>query len=284
VLPIAEAKQAGAIAFFGEKYGDSVRVRDMGESKEFCGGTHVARTGDIAFFLITEETASPRGAPHRGGHGRGRARLRAPAGGRDRRDRAPAARGRLRDRGARRKLQSELRERDNEIDKLKRKLASGGGRDLASEARDVGGVRVLATRADVADAKALREVADQLRDKLRSAVIVLAGVEGDKIALVAMVTSDLTAASTPARSSARWRPPWAARAAGAPTWRRRAARSPSTWTPRWRGSSISFVAERGTAFMIGGEDVGGTVAAACAPAPAGQELGGRSAACAPLAR
>jgi len=90
------------------------------------------------------------------------------------------------------KLQAELRERDKEIDKLKRKLASGGGRDLVSEARDIGGVRVLATRADVADPKALREVADQLRDKIRSGVIVLAGVEGDKVALVSMVTPDLT--------------------------------------------------------------------------------------------
>ena len=81
---------------------------------------------------------------------------------------------------------------DREIEKLKQKLASGGGgRDLASEVRDVGGVRVLATRVDGADVKALREVADQQRDKLKSGVIVLAGVEGDKIALVSMVTPDL---------------------------------------------------------------------------------------------
>ena len=89
------------------------------------------------------------------------------------------------------RLQADLREREKEIEKLNRKLASGGGRDLVSEARDVNGVRVLATRADVADPKALREVADQLRDKLRSGVVVLAGVEGDKIALVSMVTPDL---------------------------------------------------------------------------------------------
>jgi alanyl-tRNA synthetase len=89
------------------------------------------------------------------------------------------------------KLQADLRERDKEIERLKRKLASGGGRDLVSEAREVGGVRVLATRADVADPKALREVADQLRNKLRSGVVVLAGVEGDKVALVSMVTPDL---------------------------------------------------------------------------------------------
>jgi len=89
-------------------------------------------------------------------------------------------------------LKATVAKQQKEIEALRRKLASGGGgRDLASEARDVGGVRVLATRADVADAKALREVADQLRDKLKSAVIVLAGVEGDKIALVATVTPDL---------------------------------------------------------------------------------------------
>ena len=89
------------------------------------------------------------------------------------------------------KLQAEAREREKEIDRLKRKLASGGGRDLVSEAREIGGVRVLATRADVADPKALREVGDQLLHKLGSAVIVLAGVEGDKIVLVAMVSPDL---------------------------------------------------------------------------------------------
>ena len=165
----------------------------MGESKEFCGGTHVARTGDIAFFLITEETGIAQGVRRieavtgAGALGYVR-RLEGEIGETARLLRA----GGFEVAARVAKLQAELRERDNEIDKLKRKLASGGGRDLASEARDVGGVRVLATRADVADAKALREVADQLRDKLRSAVIVLAGVEGDKIALVAMVTPDLT--------------------------------------------------------------------------------------------
>jgi alanyl-tRNA synthetase len=193
VLPIADAKKAGAIAFFGEKYGDTVRVVTMGESKEFCGGTHVARTGDIAVVLLTEESGVAQGVR----------RLEAVTG-------AGALgfvrrlEGELGESGlllkagsfeiAARvaKLQAEQREQQREIEALRRKLASGGGRDLAAEARDVGGVRVLATRADVADAKALREVADQLRDKLGSCVIVLAGVEGDKIVLVAMVTPDLT--------------------------------------------------------------------------------------------
>jgi alanyl-tRNA synthetase len=192
VLAIADAKKAGAIAFFGEKYGDTVRVVTMGESKEFCGGTHVARTGDIAFFLITEESGVAQGVR----------RLEAVTGagalGFVRRLEGELGEsGRLLKAGnfevAARvaKLQAEEREQQKEIEALRRKLASGGGRDIASEVRDVGGVRVLATRVDGADPKALREVADQQRDKLGSGVIVLAGVEGDKIALVSMVTPDL---------------------------------------------------------------------------------------------
>jgi alanyl-tRNA synthetase len=192
VLAIADAKKEGAIAFFGEKYGDTVRVVSMGESKELCGGTHVARTGDIAFFVLTSE----------GGVAQGVRRIEAVTG-----EGALAHVWRFEDElaqagdvlggglfevGAKAaKLHEQLRERDREIEKLRRKLASGGGRDLASEARDVNGVRVLATRADVADAKALREVADQLTDKMKSGIVVLAGVEGDKIALVAKVTPDL---------------------------------------------------------------------------------------------
>jgi alanyl-tRNA synthetase len=192
VLAIAEAKKAGAIAFFGEKYGETVRVVSMGESKELCGGTHVSRTGDIAFFLITEETGVAQGVR----------RIEAVTGQgalgyvRKMEHEIGEAAGLLRaspfEVGSRvAKLQAELREHEKEIEKLRRKLASGGGRDLAGEAREVGGVRVLATRADVADPKALREVADQLRTKLRSGVVVLAGVEGDKIALISMVTPDL---------------------------------------------------------------------------------------------
>ncbi len=192
VLAIADAKQAGAIAFFGEKYGDTVRVVTMGESKEFCGGTHVARTGDIAFFLITEEAGVAQGVRRveavtgAGALGFVR-RLEGELGETGKLLRA----GSFEVAARVAKLQAEQREQQKEIEALRRKLASGGGRDLASEARDVGGVRVLATRVDGADVKALREVADQQRNKLGSGVIVLAGVEGDKIALVAMVTPDL---------------------------------------------------------------------------------------------
>jgi alanyl-tRNA synthetase len=193
VLAIADARKAGAIAFFGEKYGETVRVISMGDSKEFCGGTHVSRTGDIAFFKITEETGVAQGVRRiEAVTGEGAARYVG------RLEQELASTGELLRAGTFEvsarvaKLQAELRERDKEIGGLKRKLAAGGGRDLLSEAREVGGVRVLATRADVADPKALREVADQLRDKLRSGVVVLAGVEGDKIALVSMVTPDLT--------------------------------------------------------------------------------------------
>jgi alanyl-tRNA synthetase len=192
VLAIADAKQAGAIAFFGEKYGDTVRVVTMGESKEFCGGTHVARTGDIAFFKLTEETGVAQGVR----------RVEATTGAGAlayvrKMESELLESGRLLRAGefevAARiaKLQAEQRSLREVADQLRRKLASGGGRDLVAEARDVNGVRVLATRADVADPKALREVADQLRDKLGSSVIVLAGVEEEKIALVAMVSPDL---------------------------------------------------------------------------------------------
>ncbi len=193
VLALADARKSGAVAFFGEKYGDTVRVVTMGDSKEFCGGTHVSRTGDIALVKITEETGIAQGVRRIeavSGEGavthvhRLQAELEAAA---DAMRATPFAVA-----GKVERLQGELRERDREIEQLKRRLAAGSGRDLAAEARDVSGVRVLAARAEVADPKALREVADQLRGKLRSGVIVLAGVEGDKVALVAMVTPDLT--------------------------------------------------------------------------------------------
>jgi alanyl-tRNA synthetase len=193
-LPLDEARQRGAVAMFGEKYGDSVRVVRIGhESLEFCGGTHVRRAGDIGLFKILSEAGVAQGVRRieavtgagaidylrrlEGELGKAGERLRAPmfevA---EKVDKALVA----------------YRTLEKELDKLKRKLASGaGGRDLMSEATEVSGVKVLAAATEVDDAKVLRETGDQLRDKLGSGVVVLAGIAGDKVTLVAMVTKDL---------------------------------------------------------------------------------------------
>jgi alanyl-tRNA synthetase len=191
-----EARKLGAMALFGEKYGERVRVMRIGkQSVELCGGTHVARSGDIGLFKIVQETGIAQGVR----------RLEAQTG-----EGALAYVRRMEDElgqaaSATRasifqvaaqvdRLQRELKERERKIEELQRKLASGGGKDLLADAREVHGVRVLSARADVGDPKALREVADQLRAKIKSGVVVLGGVgEDGKVALVAAVTPDLTA-------------------------------------------------------------------------------------------
>jgi len=188
------AKQLGAMALFGEKYGDRVRVLRLGQqSVELCGGTHVARTGDIGFFKLTTELGIAQGVRRvEAVTGTGAVeyvqRLEAELGEAAERLHAPlftvAAQVE--------RLQKDLKDESRKVDALQRKLASGGGRDLLSEAREVHGIRVLSSRSDVADPKALREVADQLRNKLGSGVVVLGGVgEDGKVALVAAVTADL---------------------------------------------------------------------------------------------
>jgi alanyl-tRNA synthetase len=191
VLPIAEAKKRGAIAFFGEKYGDSVRVLSMGESIEFCGGTHVGRTGDIGLFKLTEETGIAQGVRRlEGVTGTGAVayvrRLEHELGSAGER-----LRGGLFDVVPKvERLQHDLRERDREIEKLRAKLAGGGGKDLASQAAKVGERWLLVSDVGVGDAKTLRDTVDSLRDKLNPGVIVLAGAEGDKVAMVCAVTKD----------------------------------------------------------------------------------------------
>jgi len=192
---IDTAKSKGAMALFGEKYGDTVRVLSMGSgfSVELCGGTHVARTGDIGLFKIISE----------GGVAAGVRRIEAVTG-------AAAlaylnqAEEQLREaaglvKGSRDNLLDKLagvlernRQLEKELEQLKAKAASAAGDDLAGSATDVGGVRVLAARLDGLDGKALLALVDQLKNKLGSAVILLGGAQEDKVVLVAGVTQDLT--------------------------------------------------------------------------------------------
>ncbi|WHZ11221.1 MAG: Alanyl-tRNA synthetase [Burkholderiaceae bacterium] len=194
IMDIESAKATGAVMLFGEKYGDTVRVLDIGSSRELCGGTHVARTGDIGVFQILEETGVAAGVR----------RIEACTG-----DRAiqwiqdtqrnlfgvvdilNSSTSGLPERVQ--SLLSQNKQLGHELDRLKAKLASAQGDELLSQAADVKGVKVLAARLDGADARTLRETMDKLKDKLKSAAIVLASVDGDKVQIAAGVTSDRTA-------------------------------------------------------------------------------------------
>ena len=195
VMKYDDAIKAGAMALFGEKYGDEVRVIGMGEfSTELCGGTHVRRTGDIGFFKIVSESGVAAGI---------------------RRVEAVTAEGalawvqeqeaRLAEAAAVLKAQPQelsqkisqiidgARALEKELTRLKSKMASAQGDDLASQAVEINGVNVLAAAIEGADAKALRETLDKLKDKLKSAALVLASTDGGKVSLIAGVTADLTA-------------------------------------------------------------------------------------------
>jgi alanyl-tRNA synthetase len=195
LMPYDEAIKSGAMALFGEKYGDEVRVLRMGDfSTELCGGTHVNRTGDIGFFKIVSESGVAAGI---------------------RRVEAVTAEGALaythemeaRLNQAARALKApptevgakiaqildNVKTLEKELARMKGRLASSQGGDLAAQAVEVNGAHVLAATIDGADAKVLRETIDKLKGRFKSAAIVLGSTEGGKVTLIAGVTSDLTA-------------------------------------------------------------------------------------------
>jgi alanyl-tRNA synthetase len=195
ILKYDDAIRAGAMALFGEKYGDEVRVIGMGDfSTELCGGTHVRRTGDIGFFKLVAETGVAAGI-RRVEAVTGEGALRWVQ---EREAKLAEAAAALRtnpDEVAQKiaQLQDSVRGLEKELARLKSKMASSQGDELADRAQDVKGVKVLAATLEGADAKTLRETLDKLKDRLRSAAIVLAVAEGGKVSLVAGVTADLTA-------------------------------------------------------------------------------------------
>ena len=196
IMKFDEAAKVGALAFFGDKYGDEVRVLDIGSSRELCGGTHVKRTGDIGFFKVISEggiAAGVRRIEATTGEGalawvqameKGVSELASDAGFRE--VNLAGVRQRLA------ALQEANRALEKELSRLKSRLASSRGDELVEQAVTVKGVKVVAAAIEGADAKALREAVDKLKDKLKSAAVVLAAANDGKVSLIAGVTPDLT--------------------------------------------------------------------------------------------
>ena len=192
VMSKDDAVKAGAMALFGEKYGDEVRVLKMGEfSTELCGGTHVERSGDIGCFKIVSETGVASGV-RRIEAVTGKACLDWIAS----REKVLANIAGLVKSSAEKasdkvqQLVDKNKQLEKELDRLKSKLASSAGGELSAQAVDVEGIKVLAVKLDDVDPKALRDMVDQLKNKLGSAAIVLATVEGEKVSLIAGVSKD----------------------------------------------------------------------------------------------
>jgi len=192
VMPIAEAQKTGAMMLFGEKYGDEVRVLDIGTSRELCGGTHVVRTGDIGLFKIVAESGVAAGVR----------RVEAVTGEgalayvqqqeRQLMQVAEAVKAQPQEAATRiAQIMDTVKAMEKELAALKSKLASAQGDELVNQALDINGVKVLAAKLDGTDVAAMRETMDKLKDKLKSAAIVLAAVAEDKVNLIAGVTPDL---------------------------------------------------------------------------------------------
>ena len=193
-MAIDDAQKSGAMMLFGEKYGDEVRVLDIGSSRELCGGTHVQRTGDIGLFKVVAESGVAAGVR----------RIEAITG-----DNAlvyvqsmehtmtglasalKAAPAELPARLA--QVLEQVRSLEKELTVARGKLASSQGDELLAQAVDVGGIQVLAATLQGADAKALRDTMDKLKDKLKTAAIVLATVDGGKVQIAAGITADVLA-------------------------------------------------------------------------------------------
>ncbi len=193
IMGFDDAVKNGAMALFGEKYGDEVRVLSIGTSKELCGGTHVARTGDIGLFKIVGES----------GVAAGIRRVEAITGDNvlhylqtlDTRVSEAAAALRAQPSELTQRIvqvQDQVKSLEKELERLKSKLAASQGDELVEQAVDVAGIKVLAAKLDGADAKTLRETMDKLKDKLKTAAIVLGSVSEGKVALIAGVTADAT--------------------------------------------------------------------------------------------
>jgi len=193
IMDIESAQKSGAVMLFGEKYGDVVRVLDIGSSRELCGGTHVQRTGDIGLFKIVSESGVAAGVR----------RIEAVTGAnalaylQSLESTVAQAAGALKAPVAELTARigqtlEQVRALEKEVAALKGKLASSQGDELVGQAVDVKGIKVLAATLAGADAKTLRETLDKLKDKLKTAAIVLAAVDGGKVQLAAGVTADST--------------------------------------------------------------------------------------------
>ncbi len=193
-LPYQEAIAAGAMALFGEKYGDEVRVVNMGDfSTELCGGTHVTRTGDIGMFKILAESGVASGirrieavtGPGALASIQTQERMLQAA--------AQSLKAQPQELGAKlAQIMDHVKTLERELSQLKSRLAQNLGADLAAQARDIAGVRLLTAALPEGEPKALRETADKLRDQFKSCVLVLAGVQADKVHLIAAVSADLS--------------------------------------------------------------------------------------------